>query len=312
VVSWEPGVGARFGLDAASLADRYPGLVLCSLSGYGYDVADRHRPGYDSLVSARFGLLAEQQAPGGPPVYLGVPIASIGAALLAVIGVMAALVERQSTQRGQQVETSLVDGALAFMSMFWERLEHDPTPRSPSRGAPEAPSRYRLLVRTFQCEDGEYLGIHTGAVGSHGRLMEALGLSDRVAPAPGGIQEKKVPLTEEEAVVVAEEVPRVFARRPRARWLKLLRAADVTAVPLLGPTEAFEFPQVVHNELIVTVDDPDLGPLAQVGVAARLGATPGAVRGPAPAAGADTATVLAASGCPPDQVARLVAVSGGR
>lgn len=292
LVSWQPGVAAALGLDYDTLKLRYPKLIVCSLTGYGPTGSDRDRPGYDSLVCARLGAVAEQQLEGGSPVYLSVPIASVGAAMLAVIGITAALLEREDTGRGQEVETSLLDGALAFMSMFWEYNEKlVEAPRNTSPGAP--PSRYRLLVRTFECADGEYLGIHTGANGSHARLIEAVGLSDRVPPAPPGQQEKKVLLSEEEANVLAYDLPVIMASRPREEWLALLRAADVTAIPLMRQTEAFHHPQIVHNELIVTVDDPELGPIEQVGIPAKMFGALGAVRGPAPRPGADTAAVLA-------------------
>jgi crotonobetainyl-CoA:carnitine CoA-transferase CaiB-like acyl-CoA transferase len=292
VVGWQPGVAARFGLDYPTLKQQYPRLVVCSLTGYGPTGPDRDRPGYDSLVNARLGAVSEQQTETGSPVYLSVPIASIGTSFLAVIGIMAALLEREDTGEGQEVETSMLDGALAFLSMFWERLEKleaSPT----SKTAPgAAPSRYRLLVDTFRCKDGEYLGLHTGANGSHARLMEAVGLTKKVPPAPPGQQEKKTPLTEEGARVLAEEFPLVMASRPRDEWMAILRRADVTAIPLLRQTEAFHDPQVVHNELIVTVEDPELGEVEQVGIPARFSLTPGRVRGPAPVPGADTADIL--------------------
>jgi crotonobetainyl-CoA:carnitine CoA-transferase CaiB-like acyl-CoA transferase len=292
VVSWQPGVAATFGLDYQTLKVRYPRLVVCLLTGYGPTGPDRDRPGYDSLVSARLGAVGGQHGENEPPVYLSVPITSLGTGLLAVIGIMAALLEREDTGEGQEVDTSMLDGALAFMSMFWERLENleeGPTVRT-SPGGP--PSRYRLLVATFRCKDGEYLGIHTGAFGSHARLMEAVGLSERVPPAQPGQQEKKEPLTEQGAQILAEEFPLLMASRPRDEWLEILRSADVTAIPLLRQTEAFHDPQVEHNELIVTVDDPELGPVEQVGIPARMADTPGSVRGPAPLAGADLDDIL--------------------
>ena len=307
VESWRPGQAARMGLGSDVLLARYPRLVYCSVSGYGAESRDSDRPGYDSLISARLGSMAEQQGPDGRPVYLGVPIASIGTALLAVIGITAALYEREATGRGQWVETSLVDGSLAFLSMFWERLEHLPDPGPVV--APSTPSRYRLLVRSFQCADGEFLGVHTGAGGSHGRLMECLGLSDRV-PAVRGVQEKTVPLTEEEARIVAEEIPAILASRPRAHWLEVLRANDVTAIPVLRQTEAFLEPQVDANELVVAVDDPELGRVEQVGVAARFRATPGAVVRGAPVPGQHTHEVLAELGYTDPEIAAFGAVVG--
>ena len=285
VESWQPGVAEAWGLGYDALHVLYPRLVYCSISAYGLDGSARDRPGYESLVAARTGVMASAES-GADPVYPGVPIAGIGAALLAVIGIMAALVVREDTGAGQRVDTSMLDGALSFLNMFWEQLENLPDeayrPRSPTR---------RFMMASMRCGDGEYLGVHTGANGSYGRLMEALGLSDRVAPAPGN-REKSVPLTDEEAEIVTTDVPRLFASRPRSYWLEQLRAHDVCAIPVLRPCEAFDQPQAVHNGIVVSLDDPELGPLEQVGVAARMGGAPGAVRGPAPRPGEHTDALL--------------------
>ena len=285
VESWQPGVAEAWGLGYDALHVLYPRLVYCSISAYGLDGSARDRPGYESLVAARTGVMASAE-PGADPVYPGVPIAGIGAALLAVIGIMAALVVREDTGAGQRVDTSMLDGALSFLNMFWEQLENLPDeayrPRSPTR---------RFMMASMRCGDGEYLGVHTGANGSYGRLMEALGLSDRVAPAPGN-REKSVPLTDEEAEIVTTDVPRLFASRPRSYWLEQLRAHDVCAIPVLRPCEVFDQPQAVHNGIVVSLDDPELGPLEQVGVAARMGGAPGAVRGHAPRPGEHTDALL--------------------
>jgi formyl-CoA transferase/CoA:oxalate CoA-transferase len=289
--SWRPGVAERLGLGYRELSQRCPRLVYCSISAAGADGEDVDLAGYESLVAARAGLMADRMAPDAPPVYPGVPLAGMGAGLLAVIAVGAALVVRESTGRGQHVETSMFDGVLAFMTMFWESLEHLPDASAPSA---LAPSR-RLLVGSFLCGDGEYLGVHTGANGSHARLMTALGLADRVRPAPGN-REKTVPLNPEEQEIVVREVPELFASRPRAYWEERLRAADVTAIPVHRPTEVFDEAQVAHNDATVRVRDAEWGELEQVGVAARLTGTPGAVRGSAPLPGADSEEILHALG----------------
>jgi len=291
VESFQPGVADGLGLGFGALHERYPRLVCCSISAYGQDGPDRDRPGYESLVAARTGVMAQGAAPGADPVYPGVPIGSTGAGLLAVMGIMAALLEREDTGLGQHVDTSMADGVLAFMNMFWEDLER--LPDSPAVSALR-PNR-RLLVGSMRCADGEYLGVHTGANGSYGRLMEAMGLSDRVSPAPGN-REKTVPLTDEECEIVSREVPRLFASRPRDEWRQTLRAHDVCAIPVLRQCEAFSEPQTIYNQLVIELDDPELGRVAQVGVAARLAATPGEVRGPAPRVGEHTDEVLRSLG----------------
>jgi crotonobetainyl-CoA:carnitine CoA-transferase CaiB-like acyl-CoA transferase len=159
------------------------------------------------------------------------------------------------------------------------------------------------MMASMRCGDGEYLGIHTGANGSYGRMIEALGLSDRISPAPGN-REKTVPLTDEDVEIVTTEVPRLFGSRPRAYWLEQLRAHDVCAIPVLRPCEVFDQPQAQHNGIVVSVDDPEMGPLEQVGVAARMGAAPGAIRGPAPTPGQHSDEVLRSLGCDDEAAAR--------
>jgi len=297
VHSWQPGVAERLGLGYEELHARFPRLVYCAITGYGLEGALAGRKGYESLVAARVGtMVAGGQA---RPVYPGVPIGGIGAALLAVIGTMAALVQREETGAGQLVDTSIYDGALSFLNMFWEGLEN--LPDGAERPA-LSPTR-RLMVGSMLCGDGEYLGVHTGAAGSYNRLIDALGLSDRVPPPPGN-REKAVPLTEEEAAVITTEVPKAFASHPRAYWLERLRAYDVCAIPVLRPGEALSEPQTVHNGVVVELDDPVLGKVAQVGVASRM-ADPGAVRGPAPVPGQDSDAVLARAGYSDADVRRL-------
>jgi crotonobetainyl-CoA:carnitine CoA-transferase CaiB-like acyl-CoA transferase len=293
IQAWSPGVADRYGLGSATLRQRNPGLIHCTLSGYGGTPGDEDRVGYDALVSARIGAMWEQTAASdtSSPVYLAVPIASIGAAMLVVIGVVAALYEREATGTGCEVETSLLDGALAFLNMFWEDLESVPA-AGPTTDAADR-RRYRLLVKSFRCADGEFLGIHTGAGGSHARLMEALGLSERVRPAEG-TREKLVLLSPEEADIVETEVPRIFGSQPRDHWLKLLQQADVTAIPVLRQTEAFDADQTRHIGMVVELSDDVLGPVEQVGVPARLSRSPGQVRKPAPRPGQHTESVLGA------------------
>ena len=289
--SWRPGVAARLGLGYTDLSPRCPRLVYCSISGAGTEGEDADLAGYESLVAARTGLMADRLPPDAPPVYPGVPLAGMGAGLLAVIGIGAALVARESTGRGQLVETSMLDGVLAFMTMFWESLEHLPDASAPSS---LAPSR-RLLVGSFVCGDGEYLGVHTGANGSHARLMTAMGLADRVPPAAG--QPREDGSVEPRGDGGRRAGSTEALREPtRAYWEERLLAADVTAIPIHRPTEVFDEAQVAHNDATVHVRDAELGDLEQVGVAARLTGTPGAVRSGAPLPGADSDEILHALG----------------
>jgi hypothetical protein len=115
-----------------------------------------------------------------------------------------------------------------------------------------------------------------------------------------------VPLTDEQIPILQFELVDIFKTRPRAEWVQRFLDADVCAVEHLRPTEVYDTPQARHNEMVVTVDDPVLGPVEQVAPAIKLSLTPGSVRGPAPTVGEHTDAVFATvAGWPaPDAPAR--------
>lgn len=265
VHSWRPGVAERLGLGYDELHARYPALVFGAISGYG---ADDDRPGYEGPVQAVAGMMAEQYGLRSGPIYGGVPFACFGAGYLLAIGAMAALCRRQQDGRGRRVETSLLDGALAYLAMMW--LDSDvPTPY------PKQDDPFRALAKAFQCGDGRWLGVHTGAVGAFNRCMDAVGLGDAFAVSDG--RDLGAALTPEQHRLILEELPRIFASRNRDEWLQTLLAADVCAIPVLEPGGIFDEPQVLHNDMVVTVQDAELGPLTEVGVAAKFSRTPAAI-----------------------------------
>jgi crotonobetainyl-CoA:carnitine CoA-transferase CaiB-like acyl-CoA transferase len=306
--SWRPGVAESRGLGWEALHADHPRLIACSISAYGRSGPDRDRPGHEALVAARLGVMAEQVGFRDGPIFEAVPMANLGAALLALIGIQAALYQREADGQGQRVETSLADGALAFLTMFWQWAEV-PTP-----AAGHVEPRRRLIAGALECAGGEYLGVHTGAVGAHRRAMEVLGLAGEIAPARGAA-EMGEPLSEAEAELLARRLPEIFRSRSREEWERALLAADVCAIPVLRPGQVFDHPQVRHNGVIARVDDPELGRVEQVGIAARFERTPAALRGAAPRPGDNSDAILAEAGCSAaetDALRRAGVVGGGR
>jgi MYXO-CTERM domain-containing protein len=302
VESWRPGVAERLGLGYGSLRARNPALVYVSISGFGEEDPHRDLPGFEPVVQAVLGGMSDQVGHREGPIYVGFPFASIGASYLAVIGALAALLRRDEDGAGRRIATSLVDGALAYNSMMWGETDESVAAMRAAGGPGALPmqatSTMRLLTRSFECADGLYLGLHTGAVGAFGRAMKVLGLDDRVPPSKDGM-DIGVPLTAEQVPIIADEVPEIFKTRPRADWVRLFMEADVCAIEHLRPTEVFDSPQARHNQMVVEVDDPALGMLEQVAPAAKLDSTPGAVAGPAPVLGEHTEEVLStAAGWP--------------
>ncbi|TAM64441.1 CoA transferase [Mycobacterium sp.] len=263
VTSWRPGVAERLGVDWRRVHEAFPHLVYASISGFGEDGTLAEVPGHEAIIQSYVGVTAEQVGMRPPPIYEGLPFASIGAAYLAVIGSLAALYRGFGDNRGRHVQTSLVDGALSYLGMLWGDADDVNTV------PPVVPGSIRLISRSFRCGDDEYLGVHTGAVGAFGRLIRELGLDNRVGIAEDG-SDMRLPLNEEERKVVLEELPGIFETQPRDVWLKRLLDVDVCAIPELHPGQIFDQPQVRHNEMVVTIDDPLLGRVEEVAPAIRL------------------------------------------
>jgi crotonobetainyl-CoA:carnitine CoA-transferase CaiB-like acyl-CoA transferase len=266
VVGQDPGIAEQLGFGYRALHADLPSLVYCSLSAFGPGVSsgEQELPAYEALVHAQVGTMGEQVGYREPPIYEGVPFAGLGMAYLAQIGILAALYRRKFDGVGRCVETSMLDGALSFLSMMWGHADSDDV------AAPIEPGGQRLVVRTFLCADDEYLGVHTGASGAFGRLMTELGLSDRIPPATRGV-DIGVALTVEHQRIIETEIPEIFLRRPRAVWLRKLLAADICAMPAFRPTEVFDEAQVRHNGMVTKLDDPLLGLIEQVAAPLRFG-----------------------------------------
>jgi crotonobetainyl-CoA:carnitine CoA-transferase CaiB-like acyl-CoA transferase len=279
VQSWRLGVADRLGLGPATVRTRVPELVYCSITGFGTDGPLADLQGRESIAHAVAGTTAEQVGMREPPIYEGLPFASIGAAYLGAVGVLAGLIRRESTGFGCEVETSMYDGALAFLMMLWGDNDKGPPAH--------IPGGRKLVARSFECADGEYIGVHTGAVGAFGRLMKVLGIDDRI-PASESPLEMGIPLSEEQAKIVADEIPALFLSKPRREWLQMLREADICAVEHFHPGECFDQPQVRHNCMVVDVDDPVLGQVQQVGPSIRFDGAAVSAPSPAPAPGFTT------------------------
>lgn len=278
--SFRPGKTARLGIDYPSIKDEYPRLVYCSLTGYGQTVSERDRFGYDGLVQARTGLQWIQQGHREAPIFMGFAAPSYSGGFTASYGILAALHARAVSGRGQHVDSSLLGSTMLMQRWLWSDVVAD------------APEPVRLsIVRMLQCQDGEYLWVHTGARGSFERLVRVLDLAEFL-PDGSGVRPDST-TSREEADRLAHKVEGVFASRPRAEWMEILDEADIPNRQVLYPGESFADEQVNAIGAVLTVDDPELGPLQEVAPPYRFQRTPSGHPGPAPRPGEHTAHVMA-------------------
>jgi crotonobetainyl-CoA:carnitine CoA-transferase CaiB-like acyl-CoA transferase len=262
------------GLDGPSANTRFPRLVACNITGYGLQGRDAHLPGRDSLIAARLGLQHLQAGPRPGPHFLGFAMPSYSAAMLALTGIATALYLRERTGKGQAVDVSLKDGALAMMTMSLATVE-----KVLGDVGFGAAFKKRLLVQNFECQDGEWVHLHTGAIGAFDRLMQAVHLEEHVGQ----------PFPNEAAwQAMVARVEARFRTRDRDAWLEVLEKADVPALPILRHGHALLDEQSRVMGFAVHVEDPELGTLLEVAPPIVFEKTPGAVRGSAPRVGEHT------------------------
>lgn len=271
VTTMRPQAAVRLGLTAELLADRYPRLVAATITGWGTCGPWAHYKGYEGLILAKTGVLHSKRllTLGDDPAYVSVPYASFGAAQAAVHGILAALIERSVSGLGQVVEADLVTGVGAHdpYNWFYELiLARYPDAFEPlnaafdNQGRPQAYLMYALLVAATK--DGTWLQFAQTAP----RLMRAwlteLGLTEELKDEKWeGFPMLPTPeLRFEWWTKMLAEVE----ERTLAEWQEVFdHNPNLFAEQFRTPDEALDHPQLVHEGRVVTVDDPDLGPVRQ-------------------------------------------------
>ena len=297
VESFRPGTADRLGIGYDALSADHPGLVYCSITGFGPVGPYARYKGYDGLVAAKCGRLMSFAGLTGRegPSYAAVNVASHSAAMAAARGTVAALLVRDTTGQGQKVETSLLQAITYYDISQWILRQMmikfpEEFPSVPTGGArPEVPLQY-LPART---SDGQWIQLANLIERLFVAEIRAIGLGHifddpRFASAPRLEQEER------------EELRRMILRRMQDKtldeWMDLFvnHEGDVAAEPFMTTRQALAHPQMLHNGQVQQVTDPTVGPMRQLGVLSQMDATPASIKGPAPLLGQHTEEVLSA------------------
>lgn len=285
-----PGELEGLGLGYDALAQENPRLIYCLITPWGEDGPYAHEPPHEHLVAARTGVYDQAGWRDGP-TFIPLPIPSVAAALLALQGIGAALRVRERTGRGQRVATSLFAGALAVQPGMINAQR--PLADRGFGVAARHPFGSTPFYRIYECADGEYL--HFGCLTP--RLIQnairALGLQELIASNPKFGDGRNIPDWEAREELI-QTVARIMKQRPFAEWAALFEREDVPYARSQWTEELLDDPQVRHLGLVATVDDPEVGPMEQMGMPIFFHGAPGAVRGPAPLPGQHSEEVLRA------------------
>jgi formyl-CoA transferase len=291
-----PEAAGRPGIEADALAAANPRLIACSISAFGAGGPYAGREGSDLVAQAMSGIMSATGADGGEPVKVGVPIADLGAALFAVVGILSALRARHRTGRGQRVDTSSFEAAVALSQ--WEATQYWYTGEVP-RGLGTA-HRLNAPYQAFRASDGH---VTVGAANDNlwPRFATLLGLAHLVAdPRFDSVAKRLQHRAELQALVEG-----VTVTATRAHWLARCEAAGIPAGPIYTVPEALADPHAQARGMVQDLVHPELGPLKNLGNPVKMSATPPRLRTPAPARGADTDAILRDLGYDDAEVAAL-------
>jgi len=296
VENFRPGTAARLGLGYEQLGSDHPGLVYASISGYGQTGPDGERPGYDAIAQARSGIMSVTGEPDGPPVRVGVSSADLVAGMWAVIGILAALRERDRTGRGQWVDISLLDGSVSWLTYV----------ASGYFASGEVPRRYGSAHPTiapyqaFPTAD-DHLMVAVGNDGLWRRFAPVVGLTELVDDPRFATNPQRVRNREQ----LVELITRALAPHGALEWARRCADAGVPVSPIQSVEQVMGDPQVLARGMVTTVEHPTAGTVRTVGCPVRLSSTPPTVRLPPPTLGQHTADVLGELGVDADQLTRL-------
>ena len=296
IENFRPGVMARLGLGADELLARFPGLIVCSVSGFGADGPYADRPGFDQIAQGMSGFMSITGTAESGPTRAGIAIADLLAGIFAASGIQLALLERERTGRGQLVETSLLEAMVGVLSwgagMYFERGK-----------APGPAGQHHPLSAPygrFRARDG-YLNIAAGSEPMWRELARELGrddwLTDERFAHPGQRLRHRDELT--------AELEDALASAGVDRWVERLNAAGVPAGPVLDIEQVFSDPQVLARRMLVELPHPELGTFLTTGLPVKLSESPGAIERRPPLHGEHTEEVLSELGLSPGEIAAL-------
>ncbi|TDV54927.1 CaiB/BaiF CoA transferase family protein [Actinophytocola oryzae] len=296
VESFRPGVARRLGVDYESLRRDNERLVHASVSGFGQTGPYANRPGYDLIAQAMSGIMSVTGDPDGPPTKSGVPVADLSAGLLCAVGILSALHSRTVTGRGQAVDTSLYDAALAMS--VWETAELWATGEAPTRLG--SAHRINAPYEAFPTRDG-HLTVGANNARLWDRLCVALDRPDLFADPRFATNDDRV----RNRAALRGELAETLSTKDTDAWVELLLGAGVPAGPIRDYRQSCADPHTLAREMVVELDHPVEGRVHALGVPVKLSGTPGTIRRTPPSLGEHTDELLRAAGYTDPEIAAL-------
>ena len=295
VENYRPGVMAKMGFGYDRLKELKPDIIYCGLSGFGADGPYAERPAFDFVAQAMSGFMSVN-GPADEPLRCSLPISDLIAGLYAAYGINGALLHRFRTGEGQEIQTALVDGLISFLSyMAANFLASGKLPERTGNDHPIV-APYGL----FKTSDG-YVGIAPSNDQFYDRLLKALDL-EKLKDDPD-LADNNLRMANRGKInaLIQEKI----IRQPRDYWIEYLNKEGIPCGPIQDLGEVFSDPQVLHQKMLMDVDQKEHGTIQMIGFPIKLGQTPCHLQRPAPELGEHSDEVLEEIGFTPADIERF-------
>ena len=283
IENYRPDVKFRLGIDYESLKKLNPKIVLASISGFGQDGPYVNRPGFDQIAQGLSGLMSVTGRPGEGPMRVGSAVTDVTAGLLAAMGVMTALLEREVSGEGQWVQSNLLQAGLTLLDFQAARYTMS------GEVAKQVGNDHPTFMPTsaYQSSDG-YINIAATGPGIWEKFAAAIGRDDLLADEKFKIGKGR----SEGRARLNAELSKTLIQKTSAQWVEVLLKAGVPCGPIYGIDQVFADPQVQHLGAIGKVRHPELGELSLLNQSIALSRTPATMLASSPIKGQHTAEVL--------------------
>ena len=283
VENFKVGALAKYGLGYEQLHEEFPGLIYCSITGFGQTGPYAPRPGYDSLIQGMGGVMSLTGEPDGLPQRVGVPVADLFAGLYGCIGILAALRHREKTGQGQQVDIGMLDTHVAWLAN--QGMNFLATRENPARLGNQHPNIVPYQV--FPTEDG-YMVLSVGNDATFKRFCDAFGLEalladPRFATNPARVANRQL---------VTDTLTPVMKTHPTDWWVEKLEALKIGCGPINTLKQVFDDPHVKARGMEVQMKHSSGAEVTVIANPVRLSETPADYRIPPPLLGEHTSEVL--------------------
>jgi formyl-CoA transferase len=287
VENYRPDVKDRLGIDYESLKKVNKRIILASISGFGQDGPYRARPGFDQIAQGLSGIMSVTGKPGEGPMRVGCAVADVGAGLLAALGIMTALLERETSGEGQWVQSNLLQAALQLLD--FQAARYTMSGDVPLQVGNDHPTS--MPTSAYKTADG-YMNVAATGTKMWQRVCESIGRPDLFEHPDFKTAEARA----KNRMPLNAELNKGFATKKSAEWVEILNAGGVPCGPIYSMDQVFADPQVKHVQAAAEVQSKKLGKLRLINQPVKLSRTPAKLLAASPERGEHTKEVLLEAG----------------